>query len=171
MSIEVVDNFLDEIDFMEIKNLLEGKDMPWFFNKVVGMVNTDTQFEELANIYNYQLTHVFYSDWVPNSQFFPLMVPIVNKLDAKALIKIKANLQPRTHIIIENGFHIDYNNVKTCVYYLNTNNGYTKFMSGEIINSQENRAVIFDSNMQHTGTTCTDERSRIVININYIGQD
>ena len=31
----------------------------------------------------------------------------------------------------------------------------------------ENRLIDFDSNMEHTGSTCTDQKCRIVININY----
>ena len=35
MSIEIVDNFLKKDDFQEIKNSLESKDIPWFFNRVI----------------------------------------------------------------------------------------------------------------------------------------
>ena len=55
----------------------------------------------------------------------------------------------------------------TAVFYVNTNNGYTIFESGEKVSSVENRMVIFDSNILHTGTTCTDERVRCVLNFNY----
>ena len=33
--------------------------------------------------------------------------------------------------------------------------------------TKENRIVIFDNNLKHTGTTCTDTNRRVVMNINF----
>ena len=55
----------------------------------------------------------------------------------------------------------------TSIFYVNTNNGYTKFEDGTKVESVANRMVTFPSNMKHTGTSCTDERIRVVINFNY----
>ena len=55
---------------------------------------------------------------------------------------------------------------KTCVIYLNDNNGYTEFRDGKKILSVKNTAVIFDSNLEHRGVPSTDNR-RLVLNINY----
>ena len=57
---------------------------------------------------------------------------------------------------------------KTCVFYLNTNDGYTMFKDGTKVESVENRLVLFDSQTQHCGTSCTDKRKRVVLNINYV---
>ena len=50
---------------------------------------------------------------------------------------------------------------------MNTCDGYTSFENGGIVESVENRIVIFDSNKRHTGTSLTNDSRRIVININY----
>ena len=50
---------------------------------------------------------------------------------------------------------------------MNTNNGYTKFEDGSIVESVANRIVTFPANMKHLGTSCTDEKTRVVINFNY----
>ena len=50
---------------------------------------------------------------------------------------------------------------------MNTNNGYTKFENGTKVESVANRMLTFSANMKHTGTSCTDEKRRIVINFNY----
>ena len=55
----------------------------------------------------------------------------------------------------------------TSIFYVNTNNGYTKFEDGTKVESVANRMVIFPSNMKHIGTSCTDEKTRVVINFNY----
>ena len=57
--------------------------------------------------------------------------------------------------------------MKTIVYYINTNNGYTEFENGVRVESVSNRACIFDSNLKHTGVTCTNEKRRVMINFNY----
>ena len=66
-------------------------------------------------------------------------------------------------------FHRDvkWNNWHTAIYYVNDNNGYTEFEDGTIIDSVENRVVIFSSEMLHTGRNCTDENVRVIINLNY----
>ena len=49
---------------------------------------------------------------------------------------------------------------------MNTNDGYTEFENGHRVESVANRVVIFDSNIKHTGVSCTDEKRRVVINFN-----
>ena len=80
----------------------------------------------------------------------------------------KANIILRRSKIIEHGFHNDVKfQCRTGILYLNTNDGYTCFEDGSKIESVENRFVAFDSGLKHSGTTCTNERCRIVLNINY----
>ena len=55
----------------------------------------------------------------------------------------------------------------TSIFYINTNNGYTKFKDGTKVESIANRMITFPANMEHCGTSCTDKNIRIVINFNY----
>ena len=55
----------------------------------------------------------------------------------------------------------------TSIFYVNTNDGYTKFKDGTKVKSIANRMLTFPANMKHCGTSCTNERRRIVINFNY----
>jgi len=56
----------------------------------------------------------------------------------------------------------------TAVYYLNDNNGYTLFeKNNKKVMSKENRIVIFDAQMRHTGTNTTNQKKRVVLNLNY----
>ena len=92
-------------------------------------------------------------------------------------MRIKANLLTRTPNIIENTFHIDIGDEcmseeklkqwTTSILYINTNNGYTKFEDGTKVESVANRMVTFSANLKHRGTSCTDEKTRVVINFNY----
>ena len=68
------------------------------------------------------------------------------------------------------GWHIDFIDdppITTAILYLNSNNGWTEFKKGGKVKSVENRIVIFDSNLEHQGVTCTDELQRVVLNFNY----
>ncbi len=78
-------------------------------------------------------------------------------------------------MLVENSFHYDVSdfipeqakNWITSILYINTNNGYTRFETGEVVESVENRLVTFPANLKHTGTSCTDEKVRVVVNFNY----
>jgi hypothetical protein len=98
--------------------------------------------------------------------------PLISKLDAKEIIRVKSNLNPHTNIRYVFDWHVDFQetiaNAKTAIYYVNTNNGVTILDGGIEIQSVANRILIFDRNITHTGTTCTDTKVRCLINLNYI---
>lgn len=166
--IEVIDNFLNDDDFIEVFKSIEKNSMfPWYLNH--GVVS-----EGDGHI---QFTHGFYFNR-ERSAWFPIIEPILQKLKINDydnnLIRVKSNLQHRTHSPITHTMHVD-NRIEdtdektmTAIYYLNTNNGYTLFESGERIKSVANRLVMFPAKTMHSGTTNTDESNyRIVLNINW----
>jgi hypothetical protein len=165
---KVIDNFLSEQDFLTLKTALLGSSFPWYLNSIKVNKNKTT----IDDKFNYQFTHGFYYDHSPKSQYIELVTPIILKLNPSALLRIKANLTPNTYKIIEYDYHRDFDaphrfDGMSAVFYVNTNNGYTMFETGEKIESIENRIVIFDSDILHTGTSCTDEKTRCVLNFNY----
>jgi len=164
--LEIIDDFLKKEDFLIIKNQLLGSNFDWYYNeKVVAESKEKSDF---------QFTHILYNDYAPRKTII-IVKPILDKLNPLSLLRIKCNLLPRANKIIEHGFHVDYdlnvNNLYTAIYYVNTCNGYTKFKNGKKVKSIENRIVIFKSNLEHTGTTCTDEQVRVVINFNFINDN
>lgn len=155
---EVIDNFLDFSEFLLIKDTLISNNFPWFFNDCKVDFGDD----------HFQFTHFLYRSNTPTSDLCNILNPVFKKLNVKSLIRIKCNLVTRSEKIIEYDMHQDQNfDCKTSILYVNKNNGYTKFESGEIINSVENRIVTFPTLTNHTGTSCTDEKIRVVINFNY----
>ena len=90
------------------------------------------------------------------------------KIYPENLYRIKANLQFKTIFHRNTGYHYDdFPEGKIALFYVNTNNGYTKIKKVGKINCIANRLVIFDSSLEHAGFTCTDEDTRVVINFNY----
>ena len=180
---EIIDNFLDQYEFNELQKLIIpqpykefGQELPrdsahfaWYYSDTIEYKeNTPDRF---------QFVHMFYIEDQPNSSLYNNLNPIINKLEPKSIIRIKANLLTRTPEIIQNAFHIDLNDgnsendyskfCTTSIFYVNTNNGYTEFEDGTIVESVANRMVSFPANTPHTGTSCTDENIRVVINFNY----
>lgn len=159
---EIIDNFLKKEDFGSVKDNLLGYHFPWFYSKKT--------IDENEDLFSFQFFHIFYSNYSVQSQMFSLIYPVIEKINPLALIKVKANLGTITDSQRMGGWHCDFEGIscKTAVYYVNTNNGGTRFEDGTFIDSVENRLVVFDNEMRHTSVSQTDTQVRSVININYV---
>ena len=74
--------------------------------------------------------------------------------------------------MVEHGFHTDFPTdsdfkFTTGILYINDNDGYTIFENGEKVDSVRNRYVEFASDIRHSGSSCTNQKRRLVINFNY----
>ena len=158
---KIYDNFLSDGDFVAIQSYLMGENFPWYYNSYI---STYDQKE----LYHFQFVHIFYDHHSPQSNAYSLVEPIIDKIKPKSLIRIKGNLSTIRPDQIEGGFHTDYNfHCTTAVFYVNTNNGYTLFESGDKIESIQNRLVTFPSHYRHTSVSQTDTQVRCVLNFNY----
>ena len=164
-KMKVIDNFLEkeEADLWEKRFL--HPEFPWYY---ADRISEDDHLQEKPN-HQFQFCHNFYFEHKPTSSFFPILKSLIEKMKIKSIVRIKSNCIPMTLETIKHAFHIDYDNNITAIYYVNTNNGYTEFETGDKVHSLKNRIVIFDSNLKHRGTTCTDKHNRININLNYYG--
>ncbi len=154
LVMEVIDNFLEDYYFKSFKSRILCDEFPWYWS----------DHEDII-----QFTYIFYSkpDGNLGQPNFPMLQPLLYRLKIRDLVKVKANLNPQTFFHKKSGYHIDYPNLTTGIFYINTNNGFTKFKNGTKIKSVANRMLIFDSNMEHTAVSSTDEKRRVVINFNY----
>jgi hypothetical protein len=166
-KIIIEDNFLDKDVFDSIKNTIFDGDsdivFPWYMQNYK-VTKEDNEM---------QLTHVFFLQHKANSNFFDVLFPIFNKLNVKALQKVKANCTFKTNKKRLYAYHIDTpaskNKMvgKTSIFYLHTTNGPTFFKTGKKVDCVANRMVTFPTNTKHTGSTHTDSLLRGVININW----
>ena len=161
VAIQVEDNYLDKDSFKIINETMSSDIFPWFYNEEKVY---DTGKD---NLFNYQFTHLFYKDFKINSQHFEILNPLLFQMNVKALVRVKANLNPISDRLIEYDKHEDQEfKCKGAIYYINSNNGYTMF-DNEKVESKENRIVFFDTDTKHFGTNSTNCKNRIVINFNY----
>ena len=164
--------------------------IPWNISEILNDKLSSAICEmECESLDNCQMTHVLFND-IPLkvTPTYDLIQPIVNHLieyhGLRTLVRVKSNMNLQTSEIVKHGLHIDligavdFNNptnsipkyfdgARTSIFYLNTNDGYTEFEDGTRIESVDNRLVTFPAYLPHTGTTCTDEPFRVVINFNY----
>ena len=154
----IINNFLQDEHFQEIKKLIEHPDFAWFYTgNVAHQKDTSDEY----------FTHTFFTKNNVNSQSINILQPLFDKLEVKALVRARALRFVKNTNLIEHEQHIDYAfSHKTAVFYVTTNNGFTRLEDGSVVNSVENRVVLFDGSLLHNSTNSTDA-PRLVLTINY----
>tara|TARA_B100000965_G_scaffold405014_1_gene437542 strand:- start:4192 stop:4749 length:558 start_codon:yes stop_codon:yes gene_type:complete len=183
--IKIIDDFLDDEEFIKLESIFfkqsedreylpeetAEREFPWYFRNSTSY-NPSMDVDTITNC---QFVHSFFASHQCLSPFYDDLIPIFTKLGVKALLRCKANMQMRTERIVERELHQDRPNkcnpnkdpYNIAVYYLNTNDGYTRFEDGTRVESIANRIAIFSPKLKHSSTTCTDQKRRIVLNVNY----
>jgi len=158
----IQDNYLNETDHKNLKNIMLGEDFPWYFTDKVASVDEQRNF-------HFYWSHVFFTQHGGvTSSFLNILNPILKKLKLKALIRIKANLYSSQGKIVEHEKHADYPfKHKAALFSLNTCNGFTTLAHNTKIKSVKNRMLFFDGSKPHHSSTSTDTSVRANINFNY----
>ena len=190
-SIKIVDNFLDNNTFWALESFFMSTDMQWNYNP--GTVkdvdpNNLTDFQFVRTLYDNGPSrdmNVIYQIFDKLDVRIPMRVKLNLNTVTPEIIKRDF------HIDQSNCNDIP---CKTAILYMNTNNGYT-LMADEGVNikavqtldtvefktdnnedvfrdqnksmSIRNKCTIHDGSRPHCSSTCTDEKIRILIAINY----
>lgn len=174
-EIKVIDNFCNKELFEKLQSV-NGRRIPWEFDEILSY---DNEFDDQICDKNFNHQYVFnLYELEEGAQhpYFQLIKPILDKLQARCLMRAKINAISRENEIIIHGFHQDFvflnspeglNNIYSAILYLNTNNGFTVFQNGKRVESVANRMVIFPAKYKHSSTTCTDTIRRMSLNIVY----
>ena len=166
----IIDNYLDDESFYRIQKILLSEQIPWTYHNY-----TDDSGDESNN--HFYFGHMFYDWGFPKSPLIEILTPLLVKLAPISIHNIRANLMTRTDEHVESNYHADMqklvlredqlSNWTTSVFYINDNNGYTLLKDGTEIKSKSNRLLTIPGDLKHLGASCTDEKRRVVININY----
>jgi len=161
MSYEIIDNALPEWQAKEIRDIMLGDSFAWYGTKNI-------TFDRPIDNNLFYMTHQFYQEGVPSSEYFGKWYTWFKEiLGVENIIRIKGNLYPGQNKLTVHPEHVDYFYPNTAaLYYVNDNDGYT-IIDGEKVNSVSNRIVIFDGELPHSSTDCTNTFARININFNY----
>tara|TARA_R100001460_G_scaffold61553_1_gene101634 strand:- start:277 stop:768 length:492 start_codon:yes stop_codon:yes gene_type:complete len=159
-EVEIIDNFLPEETTKRIyKEMMSGY-FPWHICTNVANEEDDSD--------DYYFTHQYIKDEKVNSDWYEIhIVPIIEKLNIKKIIRAKGNLYTNQKQLIEHNPHIDYDfEHKGALFCLNTCNGFTNFGFTKV-DSVFNRMILFDPSKLHNSSTATDVIARVNINFNY----
>ena len=137
----IKDNFLSEDQFNQLKTGMENLYFPWFYND--GKVYDGDGYDQFCHqFYNMSTGH--------HSKHTYLVEPLLKKMGANNVYKVKCNMNFRKFFRRRTSYHIDMENVTTAIFYLDTNNGGTKFKGGPFVRSRANRIVFFKSNFSRS---------------------
>jgi len=153
-------NFLPIDQFNQLKNLICDQDFPWRIRNK--MTKTD------ENIY---FSYGFYNkNNITSEAYREYIIPVLEKLNCKAVVQIRANLF-LNNLFKKSDWHTDYDfGCNTAILYLNSCNGGTELkLKNKIkfIKAEENKLLIFNSNIYHRVCSSTDVDRRYIVNFNY----
>ena len=150
-------NFLPKKDFLNFKKEIMGEYFPWYFN--------NQKVYKTKHLNDFQFCNTFKDGNTANN----LINIFIKKLKIKKLLRAKLNLTTKTDKIYKFNYHQDWDSdCNVAIYYINSNNGYTHFKNKTKIFSEENKIVIFDNKLKHYGTTSTNTKTRIVLNMCFL---
>lgn len=160
---KLIDNFLPKDKFKQIQDIVFSDSFPYYYHP---HLNPNHKEDDKSSYFTHTLftqnRNYVASDFYNDFRF------IEDILDVKALIRMKVNLYPRMNEIVTHSLHSDRDfEHKGCILSMNTCDGGTILEDGRKIYSFENKALLFDPNKLHASTTCTDEKVRINIILNY----
>lgn len=159
-NFNVVDNFLDKEYFDILQEAIMGHNFPWLYEAAVANPGEDNED-------HFYFTHRVYEHGKPSSSFYDELTPLLYELQPKAIARIRVMLYVNQGKLIVHDNHRDFDwSHKTTLIYFNTCNGYTGFGENKV-QSVANRAVHFDGSHEHHSTTCTDQKVRTVMSLNY----
>ena len=168
---KVIDDLLPLPEFAFMSSTINNDMFPW--NYIPHKVGPEIEDKSL---HNHQFVHAMigWNGGMPSviSEHANLLGPLLNLIKPIAVLRAKINLttsSPATHRFSS---HIDDTYsvpTTTAIFYMNTNNGYTELQCGSKVYSKANRLLLLRGDTHHLGTTSCDTKTRVVINLNYIG--
>ena len=174
-KIKIFDDFLTQEENKKIFDEMMSMTFPWGYSRA--KVYDRPNHPSISELRNQQLCHMFFTRHGGISSQIKMVNPIMMKLEALAVHRIKANLELYNgDTAFKSDYHVDWKNPHTkkgCknmtvgIYYVNGNNGYTEFEDGTKVESVANRFVCFAGDLIHRGVSQTDTKERVVINFNY----
>tara|TARA_B100001094_G_C18071909_1_gene740511 strand:- start:12 stop:503 length:492 start_codon:yes stop_codon:yes gene_type:complete len=162
MEYNVKDNFLDEKYFKWLQDELLDGSITWDYQDGVAEDSDEPDFYFIHSLYNADT-------FQPDSKYFNTHFgKLINDLEVRALKRMRLIMYTNCgeQIVHKRHRDLDYDHTAALIY-LNTNNGFTELDDGTRIDSIENRLLMFNGSELHSSSTCTDQKRRVLISLNY----
>ena len=152
----IVDDFLPVGDYQKLVNELLSGDFDWYHNH-----DAESDFLHYFN-------HIFYTNYGFSSKYANKLNGFISQINPAALIHVRANLFSKDTKVKEFAPCVNFQFKHKCLlYFINSNDGYTKLSDGTKLYSKDNRAVFFDVDAPFIDTTCTDDVFRMTMTLHY----
>ena len=117
--IDVKDNFLSPSKFKILQSAMMGEGFRWYYKDYIAFNDKKDK--------GYQFCHQFLDPdpLIERSRYYYLMEPFER---LGRMYRIKANMRTRTLFHGRSDYHIEYPDMTTAIFYINTCNGYTKLI-------------------------------------------
>ncbi len=167
MDLQVIDNFLSPYHLEQLQFAMMGPEFPWCYRDGLfthTFLDLDSDGGFVVDGDDHFLRSAF-NVALDGSAWF-----ISPFLRLGEMHRINAKLTPKTLFNRKSDYTCLHNpEITSAIFYINTNNGWTQFKkSGKKIKSVENRMVIFDSELEYRGFTCTDKKIRVSLKFDYV---
>lgn len=177
--IEIIDNLIPKLYLQHLQSHFLGENCEWFFND---NLTDDLSYEVLGSFgFNMRLhwNGYFVSNFV-GTLIRSLVFSAQEKVEVftqnpQQIVRARADMtmyNPNHH---RHELHTDFpQEHTTAIFYMNTSDGNTLLFDRngkkliQEIEPIENRLVIFDGLMQHTGHSPAKHKSRVLINMNFM---
>ena len=194
-DIQIIDNFLPDSYYLDLRNLLFSPKFPWFYTSDLSYGKESNNFLQRWQQHDkkikdtYGFTHIARDQIDIDSPYFEFFKPIAYFLEERLQEKINNVYRIRAVMTCKDPSFGEYYNVphvdipiphKTLIYYINDSDGdtvifkerwfgkndYTAKTIAKTITPKANRAVIFEGIRYHTGSVPSNN-NRVLININF----
>jgi hypothetical protein len=193
---KVIDNFLNQKDFLELQRIVMSKDFPWFYIEHASLNPEDNNIEDTLAIETPGFNHILFDrEWNVRSFTYETMSAFFKKIETEFGFSESDILRARFSMKVPKiGFkdinynlpHIDYYFPHhTMIYYINDSDGDTRIfdqyytMTGiktgiaqkdftieNQVTPKANRLVWIDGLQYHTASNPIVNNRRIVFNLN-----
>jgi len=161
-KIIVKDDFLDKDYFKYLQDELLDGDLKWDYQDGVAKDSDEPDFYFTHSLYNA-------ATFQPDSNYFNThMGKLITDLGVRALKRMRVIMYTNQgkQIVHKRHRDMDYDHT-AALLYLNTNDGFTELDDGRRIESIANRILVFNGNELHSSSTCTDQKRRVLLSLNY----
>ena len=173
---KIIENYLPEDSFKKIIEYIEYPQRCWYFCKMANPYSKENDYQLMHCMIDFdkdwnKVEHCFNFTDVEKDVVNRLIIPY-HKGKGLELFRLRMNMFLKTQDYEKGlGYHKDVlkgDDIKTMLIYLEDSNGYTEFKdTKERIESKRNRALIFNSQIEHQTIMQTDIPIRRNININF----
>tara|TARA_B100001175_G_scaffold76645_1_gene64031 strand:- start:684 stop:1175 length:492 start_codon:yes stop_codon:yes gene_type:complete len=162
---QVIDNFLPDDYYEHLYNLITDTKFSWMYQNQVASTGEDPR----ANLDHYYFVHSLFYEYQIESPLYDNFVHLFKLLNVQFLFRARVLLYVNQGKQIIHDRHVDHGeSCKTALVYMNSNDGFTEFETGERVDSIKNRLLLFDGSVSHSSSTPTDTKDRMLLSVTYL---